>query len=556
VTPRSAHRSCALGFLAALVASAGCGGGGDNEQVRLKTFAPIGAADALQPLEIDAIVEAAARATDAAHVSIAVVDRIGDLLRVWSRNPVDAKSDAIAASLARTTAYMSHSQAPLTSRTQQFLNAHHFPATFDASNLGFPDLPAGGDSGPLAPQRPVSGVRNTGQAPLFLITYSNRGGTVLGYDPGREIPLLTNPDGSRPTPGFTPLPGGIPLYKTVAAAGGFDVGRRLVGGVGVYVTDDFGTPLPEVGEFCALSGASADLDFTFPVPPEGAVYLGGILLPAFEQTTRPPGYAEGALDGATTFDGGAGRVDPFDYLIAPRDSATSTFTADEVRTLVEACVGAANETHAAIRLPADSACQMFITVTDLAGNVLALFRMTDATLFSLEISLSKARNAVYYSDARSIDFDGPRAGQHPLAGIVPAGTAVTARTLGFLAVPAFPPVIDGNPRGPLRELAEFNALPENFDRMGHAPAGAPGAQSGIIFFPGSAPLYRGGVLIGGLGVSGDGVEQDDLVTALGIQRAQRALGFTMEAPPEIRCDRFEVDGVKLPYWKFPQNPGG
>ena len=67
-----------------------------------------------------------------------------------------------------------------------------------------------------------------------------------------------------------------------------------------------------------------------------------------------------------------------------------------------------------------------------------------------------------------------------------------------------------------------------------------------MFFPGSLPLYKNGVLVGGLGVSGDGVDQDDFVTAAG------AKGF--EAPTAMRADQVEVDGVRLPYQKFPRNP--
>ena len=67
-----------------------------------------------------------------------------------------------------------------------------------------------------------------------------------------------------------------------------------------------------------------------------------------------------------------------------------------------------------------------------------------------------------------------------------------------------------------------------------------------MFFPGSAPLYRNGILVGGLGVSGDGVEQDDYVTAAG------AVGF--EPPSGALADRVFVDGVRLPYWRFPRNP--
>jgi len=550
------HLAMVAASVAAGVLLARCGGGGSpGDNVRVKTFAPV---DALTKAEVERIVDAAARSIDAPRLAIAVVDRIGNILMVWNRDPgstLAAPDNAIATSLARTAAYMSHSQAPLTSRTEQFLNANHFPATFDTRTYGFPDVPMGADPSPLAPQRLLTGVRFTGLAPLFLITYSNRGGTVLAYGAEKEIPLLTNPDGTRPTPGFTPLPGGVPLYKSTA--GPFDVKRRLVGAIGVYSTDAAGDPLPELSEFAAFAGSQVTPDFSFgPIPLEGAVFLGGILLPYVGQATRPAGFGEGDFDGLVLMPAAGGKPDPFDYLIAPRDSATSVFTAAEVRTLVEECVRASNETHAAIRLPAESACQMFITVTDLRGEVLALFRQEDATLFSLEISLSKARNAVYFSDRNSVDCEGPRKGQHPLAGIVPPGTAVTARTLGFLATPFYPPVIDGNEPGPLRDLAEFNAIPQNFNRMGFAPPVTDDSQSGIIFFPGSAPLYRNGVLIGGLGVSGDGVEQDDLVTSLGIQRAQRILGFTLEPPPEIRCDRFEFRDVKLPYFKFPQNPGG
>jgi hypothetical protein len=52
--------------------------------------------------------------------------------------------------------------------------------------------------------------------------------------------------------------------------------------------------------------------------------------------------------------------------------------------------------------------------------------------------------------------------------------------------------------------------------------------------------------VGGLGVSGDGVDQDDYVTNGG------TLGF--EAPPNIRADQISINGVRLPYFKFPRNP--
>jgi hypothetical protein len=71
-------------------------------------------------------------------------------------------------------------------------------------------------------------------------------------------------------------------------------------------------------------------------------------------------------------------------------------------------------------------------------------------------------------------------------------------------------------------------------------------QSGIVFFPGSESLYKNGVLVGGLGVSGDGVDQDDFVTAGG------AVGF--EPAASIRADQIVINRVRLPYLKFPRNP--
>ena len=62
----------------------------------------------------------------------------------------------------------------------------------------------------------------------------------------------------------------------------------------------------------------------------------------------------------------------------------------------------------------------------------------------------------------------------------------------------------------------------------------------------TAPLYQSGSLVGGLGVSGDGVEQDDVVTGGG------SAGF--EAPALIRADQFLIRSVRLPYLKFNRNP--
>jgi uncharacterized protein GlcG (DUF336 family) len=56
-----------------------------------------------------------------------------------------------------------------------------------------------------------------------------------------------------------------------------------------------------------------------------------------------------------------------------------------------------------------------------------------------------------------------------------------------------------------------------------------GTAPGVIEFPGGLPLYKGGQLVGAIGVSGDGVEQDENVAEAG------ARGF--EPPDVIRIDR-------------------
>jgi len=126
---------------------------------------------------------------------------------------------------------------------------------------------------------------------------------------------------------------------------------------------------------------------------------------------------------------------------------------------------------------------------------------------------------------------------------VPVGTALTNRTISFGAQPLYPPGINGSPDGPFFQLF-VNDVNHPCTQGSQPPSGQ--KQSGIVFFPGSLGIYRNGVLIGGLGVSGDGVDQDDYVTAGG------ATGF--EAPTNIRADQIIDQGVRLPYLKFPRDP--
>jgi len=184
-------------------------------------------------------------------------------------------------------------------------------------------------------------------------------------------------------------------------------------------------------------------------------------------------------------------------------------------------------------LPIGSRTRMAIAVADLDGTIIGLRRMQDSTVFSIDVAVTKARNMVYFNSASRTAAD---------LTDVPMGTAATNRTISFGAQPLYPPGIDGSLAGPffniyLRDVA-------NPCTQGFQPPGP--NQSGVVFFPGSVPLYRNGVLVGGLGVSGDGVEQDDFVANGGAANFQ--------APLAIRADQVFVQGVRLPYLKFPRNP--
>jgi uncharacterized protein GlcG (DUF336 family) len=246
-------------------------------------------------------------------------------------------------------------------------------------------------------------------------------------------------------------------------------------------------------------------------------------------------------------------------------------TADDVRRNITQGINQSNLTRAAIRLPLGSRSKMVLAVADKQGNIVGLFRQTDATIFSIDVAVAKARNVNYYADPSQLQPIDQLPG-------IPAGTAFTNRTFRYLGEPRFPEGIDGNPSGPFSQYNDFGA---NIDAFTAQQVGAPlpasvfqsvvgydafnpGTnfhqvndqlnQNGIVFFPGSAPIYKIGpnglaFLAGGFGISGDGVDQDDVVTEGG------QVGYTV--PRYIlRADQVFVRGVRLPYQKANRNPQG
>jgi uncharacterized protein GlcG (DUF336 family) len=409
--------------------------------------------------------------------------------------------------------------------------------------------------------------------------------------------------------GIATLPGGIPLYKN----------GRLVGGIGVFFPGRTGFATEEnsalgiehhparpdrsfEAEWIAFAAAGGvpglglgvtQLGSEGPIPgisipsiPPNRIDLVGINLSIFgpEGLNGPSallnfGRALGV--GAVAFQQQAvtpqgalsinGLAVPEGWLVAPHSGIT--LGAAEVERAIVQGIQTANQTRAAIRLPLNQSARMVFAVADLDGEILGLYRMPDATVFSIDVAVAKARNVAYYANANLLQPGDQLPG-------IPAGTAMTNRTFRFVTLPRFPSGAEGTPPAPFSILNDGGVDPRTGLQVGpRLPASAfqsvqgrdafnPGTnffagggtpssevirnQNGIVFFPGSVPLYQfvgGGLLAGGLGVSGDGVDQDDVVTS------GAAVGLDL-FPGILRADDVFINGVRLPYQKFNRNPFG
>jgi len=462
----------------------------------------------LSTSDVNSVVQQAAQSVNVPLV-IAVVDRLGNILALLVEPGAPATAQGnfgqtvdtrdLAVSLARTGAFFSNDQAPLSSRTVRFISGVHFPP----------------------------GVANAANAALYGIENTNRGCQLdPTLVPGSQVALALSSTGTGLGLGITTgkadtndsdptavNPGGVPLFKS----------GQLVGGVGIAGV------AADVAEYAAFSAASGAGFGANPAPP-GVVVIDGISLPFVDQTTLPSGVSAGT---PITFSAGTGGTTPPDGDLLPaRAGLVGGLTQTDVQTIVNNAVATAAVTRAVIRLPPGQRTSMSIAVADLDGTLLALHRMPDSTVFSIDVAVSKARNMAYFStSAAAVDLPG-----------MPPGTAVTNRTISFGAQPFFPPGINGSGDGPFFNLY-LNDVAHPCTQ-GSQPANP--NQSGIVFFPGSVPLYKNGILVGGLGVSGDGVDQDDYVANGG------SAGF--EAPTNIRADQVIIQGVRMPYLSFPRDP--
>ena len=377
--------------------------------------------------------------------------------------------------------------------------------------------------------------------------------------------------------GLSADPGGLPIYKNGVASGGIGVE-----GDGLYTVDR--NPADDDQTFEELIAASGIHGFEAPTGIRGDnILVDGIRLP-FSNVVNPPaagttasiagatfGFGPGGVPPASEFvpqviGGVAGEVDPRFFPFIGGTAPSGALTASEVGTIITHAAQQANITRAAIRQPLGSNARVTIAVVDTAGIVLGVFRQQDAPVFGFDVAVQKARTAAFFSSAntasalRTAGF-GSYVDRAAADGLRFDGSvAFTDRATGFLHRPFFPDGIDNSAPGPfstaIADWSPFNVglqldlIKTNFLASLVGPpvpcTSIPSLPNGVQIFPGSVPLYKNGVLVGAIGISGDGVDQDDLIAAGG------GAGFSPAAA--IRSDQVLVRGVRLPFLKFPRSP--
>ncbi len=494
-------------------------------------------------------------------VTVAVTDHEGNVLGVFAMtgtNPTTqirsvglsgqgleglfVPSSAAAISKAGTAALLSANGNAFSTRTASFIIQEHFPP----------------------------GIDNRPGGPLYGVQFSSLACSDIAIA-GLAL-------------GLSGDSGGIPLYRNGVAVGGIGIE-----GDGLYTVDrnatDNDQPYEEV---IAAAGARG---FETPALIRGDnILVEGVRL-AFSNVSNPPVVPTmpfGSLPGTVTtaimaappsafvptvLGGISGETHPGFPIIAG-----SALSVAEVRSILESAAQTANITRAGIRQPIGSNARVSMAVVDVDGTVLGIFRQLDAPVFGFDVSVQKARTAAFFarSDAASLLSAaglGSYVSRANADGLGLNGSiAFSDRAIGFLHRPLFPDGINGTNAGPfstpLSAWSPFNVglqLDLIFDALTMPPmvcrersrekrkmfppcpcSTIPNLKNGLQIFAGSIPLYRGSTLVGAIGISGDGIDQDDFIAAAG------ANNF---APPQnIRSDQIFVRGVRLPFLKFPPRP--
>ena len=277
-----------------------------------------------------------------------------------------------------------------------------------------------------------------------------------------------------------------------------------------------------------------------------------------------------------------------------RAGTDGAMSAAEVTALLEEAFKVMSAARAQIRRPLDSRAQVNVAIVDTNGAPLGLVRSPDAPIFGIDVSLQKARTAAFFSNAQAAALLGASADAEVRAFIAATQTffgdasifsgthAFSARVIGNISRPYFPDGELGRPPGPFsRPIAEFNPFSTGLqsalveaDVKAHvgfilggstdAPAQCGGGgglsrlANGIQIFPGGVPVFRGTQLVGAIGVSGDGIDQDDMIGFLGVHNGGLRVGGIGNADPLRRSDQIVIRmggrEVRLRYVSCPFAP--
>ncbi len=512
---------------------------------------------------------------------------------------------AVAAAIAKAVsgAYLSSNGNAFSSRTANQIVQQHFPPApttvglesgplfgVQFSQLPCSDLSARAEDGMIGPQRSPLGLSaDAGGLPLY------KNGILVGG-------IGTLADGVY---GFDPntLDVDIDADESIALAGtvGFEApeeiraNRIAADGTSLRFVDATYNSLSNVAG-ASFAGTEGSL-VAVPGYTDGTIRAGtafGTEASGIRQSTP----AEFAIEDAFVLsDGGGGNRFPVRGGTDGADIA-APITQSEAAAILEEAFTIMARARAQIRRPLDSRAQVTISLVDTRGRILGIVRSPDAPVFGIDVSLQKARTANFFSGAFAADDLGNANGEAPLfvgrvRDFLNDPTALTGtfafadRSGGNLSRPLFPDGQVNTPHGPLsRPIESFNPfstglqsalvlgnlarhvgfvsgqIPDDTDRSCTTLPDIAGAgtrlDNGIQIFPGSVPVYRGGELIGGLGVSGDGIDQDDMISFLGVHNAGARTGTINNAPREIRADRIvvQIGGItsRLRYVNCPFAP--
>jgi uncharacterized protein GlcG (DUF336 family) len=272
-------------------------------------------------------------------------------------------------------------------------------------------------------------------------------------------------------------------------------------------------------------------------------------------------------------------------------------------------------TRAQIRNPAGSPMAVTVSVVDTNGTILGVATIPDAPVFGIDVSLQKARSAVFMSSAYGDSaMRSAAANSSPVPGVLPVpeiakfstaaqsffgrrifsgGYAWSDRAIGNIHRDSYPDGIDTTPAGPLSlpqqvstpfsDGLQLNLVLNNIiqhigfvagvplgkgvtvpDTAAHctqlpapptSPTKMPVLSNGLQIFPGGFPIYRNGKLVGGIGISGDGVDQDDMTGFLGVYNGGKQIKTGIgEAPPNIRASVLNAHGAGPHYVNCPYAP--